>query len=163
MKEIEKRPFRERLFGISTCENWKMFVALSLAESERRISPSRICLARRSRAAVGGRGGSFSLALLNMFHLPEIRRCETLSSVLVCMDALPKLAAHHTLALNWGNWLSRERISPLVNSACCVQPDELKEKKKPNKTLSPSFSPPWGLCAAELFLCPQRWTSLRVK
>lgn len=88
-----------------------MFVAVSLTRL-------LILLSR------GWREGSLSLTLLNMFYLREIPQCESLSSVLVCMDELHKLAAHHTPALNWGNWLSREQILPLVNSARCVQPDE---------------------------------------
>lgn len=57
------------------------------------------------------------LAALNV--LDFIKECEPSSDgKYSCMHGQPLFAMlHHTLILNWGNWLNREQISQLVNSA----------------------------------------------
>lgn len=104
--------------------NWKIFVTLYALSLIRRVAPRLIRLARSLTNAAQRGVKCPPSSFLNMFHLREIRRCETLSSALVCTDELHTRAAHHTLARNWGNWLNGQQISPLVHSARCVQPDE---------------------------------------
>lgn len=60
-------------------------------------------------------------AALNV--LDFIKECEPSSDgKYSCMHGQPLFAMlHHTLILNWGNWLNREQISQLVNSAHRVQ------------------------------------------
>lgn len=40
----------------------------------------------------------------------------------VCMHELALFGTlHHTLVLNWGNWLNKEQILQLINSAWRIQ------------------------------------------
>lgn len=60
-------------------------------------------------------------AALNV--LDFIKECEaSTDGKCSCMHGQPLFAMlHHTLILNWGNWLNREQILQLVNSAHRVQ------------------------------------------
>lgn len=57
--------------------------------------------------------------LLNVLYVRCIKQCQMSEDVkYACMHGQALYAtAHHTLLLNWGNWLNREQIVQLVNSA----------------------------------------------